>query len=351
MYGHTRSGFPDLRIIDAEGTQVPWRPEPTAASLAPQAVALVARGTRGGTVTVVLDRGVLHPVVDRVDLDLPDRQFVGSVVVLGSQTGAEGSYAKLSTTTIYGVHGAFAARSTTAVFPPTDYRFLLVTARGVSTISGARVARDPAEAALRPVPSTSHHHEEARATVVRVDLGFPRVPVDEIRVRASTQRYKRLVRIEGSDDDSTFVPLAESDIARFGAVDLSRVPVSAQQRYLRVTIENGDDPPLASLRVVPEATSRALLLAGGFRPPFRLFYGAADVSAPEYDFAELPAPATGIARAVSGTLGAETTNAGFEEPADTRTFFERNDWLLQLLLVAGALVAAAGGVVALRRRR
>jgi hypothetical protein len=190
------------------------------------------------------------------------------------------------------------------------------------------------------VPSTSQQRQEERATIVLLDLGFPRVPVDEIRVSSSTARYKRLVRIEGSDDGSTFVPLAESDIARFGAVDLSRVPVRAQQRYLRVTIENGDDPPLASLRVVPEATSRALLLAGGFRPPFRLLYGAADVPAPEYDFAKLPAAATGVARAVSGRLGAETANASFEEPADTRTFFERNDWLVQVLLVAGAVVAA-----------
>jgi hypothetical protein len=294
---------------------------------------------------------VLRPVVDRVELDVPDRTFVGSVDVLGSQTGAEGSYAMLSRTTIYRVRGAVSAQSTTAVFPPTDYRFLLVRARGVSAITGARVARDPTRAALTPVPSTSQQRQEERATIVLLDLGFPRVPVDEIRVSSSTARYKRLVRIEGSDDGSTFVPLAESDIARFGAVDLSRVPVRAQQRYLRVTIENGDDPPLASLRVVPEATSRALLLAGGFRPPFRLLYGAADVPAPEYDFAKLPAAATGVARAVSGRLGAETANASFEEPADTRTFFERNDWLVQVLLVAGAVVAAVGGVVALGRRR
>ena len=351
MYGHARSGFPDLRILDADGTQVPWRPEPTAAPVAPQAVALVARGSRGGTVSVVLDREVLRPVVDRVELDVPDRTFVGSVDVLGSQTGAEGSYATLSRTTIYRLRGAVSAESTSAVFPLTDYRFLLVRAHGVSAITGARVARDPARAALTPVPSTSQQQQEARATIVLLDLGFPRVPVDEVLVGSSTPRYKRLVRIEGSDDDSTFAPLAESDIARFGAVDLSRVPVRAQQRYLRVTIENGDDPPLAALGVVPEATSRALLLAGGFRPPFRLLYGAADVPAPEYDFAKLPAAATGVARAVSGTLGAETTNAGFEEPADTRTFFERHDWLIQVLLVAGALVAAVGGIVALGRRR
>jgi hypothetical protein len=40
----------------------------------------------------------------------------------------------------------------------------------------------------------------------------------------------------------------------------------------------------------------------------------------------------------------------FEAPADTRTFFERNDYLIQVLLVAAALVAAAAGIVALRRR-
>ncbi|MDQ3086745.1 MAG: hypothetical protein M3Q67_08115, partial [Actinomycetota bacterium] len=33
MYGHARIDFPDLRILDGDGQQVPWRPEPRAAAV------------------------------------------------------------------------------------------------------------------------------------------------------------------------------------------------------------------------------------------------------------------------------------------------------------------------------
>jgi hypothetical protein len=350
LYGHSRSGFPDLRVLDADGAQVPWRALPTPVAVPSQPVTVVARGRRAGTVSVVLDRGAVNPVIDRAELEIPDRTFVGQAVVLGSTTGAEGTYARLSTTQIYAVHGAVDARSTTAVFPPTDYRYLLVQARGVSVITGARVARDPARVPLEPVASRTRRRELERETVVRLDLGFPRVPVDSIRIQASTPRYVRLVRVEGSNDGVTFVPLAEARIARFPGVDLSRLAVDGQQRFLRVRIDDGDDPPLEELRVTAEARPRPLLLASGYRPPFRLLYGAHDVAAPAYDFAQLPPAATGFTRAAAGTLGAESPNTLFEAPADTRTFFERNDYLIQVLLVAAALVAAAAGIVALRRR-
>jgi hypothetical protein len=350
LYGHTRSGFPDLRVLDADGAQVPWRALPAPVAVPSQPVSVVARGRRAGTVSVVLDRGAVHPVIDRAELEIPDRTFVGQAVVLGSTTGAEGTYARLSTTQIYAVHGAVDARSTTAVFPPTDYRYLLVQAQGVSAITGARVARDPARAPLEPVASRTRRRDLERQTVARLDLEFPRVPVDSIRIQSSTPRYVRLVHVEGSNDGVTFVPLAEARIARFPGIDLSRLAVDGQQRFLRLTIDNGDDPPLDELRVTAEARPRPLLLASGYRSPFRLLYGAHDVAAPAYDFAQLPPAATGFTRAVAGTLGAESRNALFEAPADTRTFFERNDYLIQVLLVAAALVAAAAGIVALRRR-
>jgi hypothetical protein len=350
MYGHARIGFPDLRVLDAEDLQVPWREEPKPAALASVPVALIARGRRDGAVSVVVDRGAARPVIDRIELEIPDRVFTGRALVYGSNTGAEGSYATLSTTPIYSVRGAVNARSTTAVFPATDYRYLLVQARGVSDIVGASVARDPEQAPLEPVRSRSRTTQEETATVVGLDVGFRKVPIDALHVRSSTPTYVRDVRVEGSNDGATFLPLAEAELAHFPGVDLSTVDLDARHRFLRVTIENGDDRPLERLRVDAEAVPRPLLLAGGYTPPFRLLYGGAGVPAPAYDFAQLPPMATGFEQAVDGSLGTEVVNAAFEPPSDTRTFFERNGSVIEALLVAGALVVAAGGVLALRRR-
>ena len=350
MYGHARVGFPDLRVVDAAGSQVPWRWAPMPAAVASQPVAVVARGRHDGSVTVVLDRGAVHPVIDRVELEIPDATFVGRVVVSGSTSGAEGTYARLSETPIYAVHGAVDARSTTAVFPATDYRYLLVRATDVSAITGARVAREPSETPLEPVASTSRRREQGQATVVRLDLGFSKVPVDAVRIDSTTPSYVRAVRIEGSNDGRSFVALGEGRVARFSGVTLTHVPVDAQQRFLRVTIENGDDVPLEGLQVAAESRARPLLVSAGYSPPYRLLYGATTVPAPAYDFAQLPAAATGVDHAAAGILGAETVNDTYEAPSDTRTFFDRNGWVVQVLLVGGALVAAVAGLLALRRR-
>jgi hypothetical protein len=350
MYGHARAGFADLRVLDAAGNQVPWRTEPAPAAVTARPVPLVARGVLDGVVSVVLDRGTTPEIIDRIELDVPDRDFVGSVEVLGSTTGAEGSYATLSTTQVYAVHGAVEARSTTAVFPPTDYRYLLVRARGVSRIDGATVARDPQQPRLEPVDAEPSLMQQARATVVTLDLGFANVPVDAVEVRSSTDRFVRRVVVEGSNDGVTYRSVGGGEVARFRGVDLGRIAVDASQRYVRVTIRNGDDSPLADLRVRALARPRPLLLSEGFEPPFRIYYGARGAAAPDYDFAQLPANAIGFRRAVEGTLGPETVNAAFEPPADTRTFFERNSGALNGLLVVAAIVVAVGGLLALRRR-
>lgn len=350
FYGHTRVDFPDLRVLDADGEQVPWRLEPKPAAVPTEPVSLVARGRRDGIVSVVVDRGPVRPVIDRIELRIPDRVFVGTVVVEGSTTGAEGTYATLSETPIYAVRGAVSARSTTAVFPATDYRYLLVQATGVSEIAGASVSRDPEQAPLEPVEARVRSRTEQRTTVVRLDLGYARVPVDAVRIRSSAARYVRQVVVDGSNDGVTFVSLSQSKIARFPGVDLSKIVLAARHRYLRVMIHNGDDAPLDGLRVMPEALPRPVLLAGGQRPPFRLLYGAATVPAPAYDFAELPAAATGFERAREGVLGPERANELFEAPADTRSLFERNKGLVEGALVLAAIVVAAAGVLALRRR-
>ena len=350
LYGHAAEGFPDLRVVDADGTQVPWRTEPLPAAVPPRAVPLVARGELDGVVSVVLDRGAAPEVIDRVELDVPDREFVGEVEILGSATGAEGSYATLSTTPIYAFRGAVAARSTTALFPSTDYRYLLVRARGVSGIDGATVSRDPLQPRLDSVSADSSVRQRPRATVVTLDLGFQNVPVDAIEVQSTTDTFVRRAVVEGSNNGTTYVPLGGAEVARYRGVDLDRIPIDGRQRYVRVTIVNGDDAPLAGLRVRALARDRPLLLAEGFTPPYRILYGAPGLAAPAYDFARLPASAIGLDRAREAELGRETLNADFEPPADARTFFEKNPNVVNGLLVLVAIVAAVAGLLALRRR-
>src|SRR5207302_8317265 len=103
------------------------------------------------------------------------------------------TWTRRSTTQIYAVGGAAPARSTTALVPPTDFRYLEVRATHVSRIAAASVAAAPDVQQLARVPA----RVRVGAALVVVDLGYPNVPVDELRISSSTPRYDRPFTIRG----------------------------------------------------------------------------------------------------------------------------------------------------------
>ena len=117
---------------------------------------------------------------------------------------------------------------------------------------------------------------------------------------------------------------------------------------LSVVIRNGDDAPLRALRVETRARPRAVVLAEGFAPPFRLLYGNRSARAPTYDFARLPARE--LTPIVAAQLGAERENPAWEPAEDTRSFLERNPRVVEGSLALVAIALGVGGFFALRRR-
>jgi hypothetical protein len=76
LYGHARIGFGDLRILDSEGNQVPWRILPRPRSPRPVAVGVINAGRQGNAAVSLLDLGRRRRLRDRLELDVPDRGFV-----------------------------------------------------------------------------------------------------------------------------------------------------------------------------------------------------------------------------------------------------------------------------------
>lgn len=351
LFEHSRPGFTDLRIVDAREREVPWRYAPESDThAAPDAVPVLNSGRQGRTAVALLDLSERRRIRDRVVLEVPDRGFVGRAVILGADD-RDGPFTRLSATGIYDVRGANPARSTVAVFPPSDFRYLLVRATGVSRIAGATVsgAGQRPQLLRRPARSVSRR-EVGERTVVTLDLGFREIPVDELRIASATGRYERPLTILGSNDRRRFVPLTAARIFRFAGSSSAPIPVRAHHRYIRIEVGNGDDAPLRGIEVSAWGRSRGLLLEGGHPSPYVVHYGSPRASAPSYDFARLPAGAVGAERAVRGRLGPERENPAFEPPPDTRSFAARNPALVSAALAVAALALGAVGLLALRRR-
>jgi hypothetical protein len=350
LFAHARGGLVDLRVLDADGEQVAWRKLPPDEMLGAETIAILNRGRQGGAAVALLDLGLERRVHDRVQLEIPDSNFVGRVIVSGSDRRS-GPFTRLSATGIYDVRGATRARSTTAVFPPTDFRYLQLRATNVTSIESALVSG----AAQRPTYLDRtlrllRTRQAGEQTIVTLDAGFQNVPVDELMVSAATARYDRPIVVEGSNNGRSFVPLVGARIFRFPGSATAPIAVEAHHRYLRLRIDNGDDEPLRGLRIQGRARSRAILVAGSQPRPYRLLYGNPGEFAPEYDFARLPRSALGLDRAREARLGAERPNPDFSTEEPERSFAEEHPRVVQLSLAVAGLVVAFAGFLAFRRR-
>jgi Protein of unknown function (DUF3999) len=352
LYAHSKEGLTDLRILDSAGAQVPWRtPPPPSLQQPPRMVRLLNSGTRGGRAVTLVDLGADPGIHDRLMLDIPDSDFVGRVDVRGSDQ-RDGPFTFLSSTGIYDISGAPPARSTTAVYPQSDFRYLSLSATDVSAITGVFVPASgaPSPELLQRELESFQVSSEGGDTVATADLGFPNMPVDELRIRATTKLYDRPVQIEGSNTGENWVLLAQGRVFRFQNSVETTIPLTARHRYLRLTIENGDDPPLDDLRVEALARPRTILVSDGFRPPYRLLYGNPSLLAPQYDFAEAPIDSIDADSAAEATLGAEELNPSWEPPEDTRSFSARHPVVIPAVLAVAAVVLFFGAFLALRRR-
>ena len=347
LFAHARAGLGDLRIVDADGSQTPWRFLPEAETRNVREIRLLNSGRRGRAFVALVDLGPRRVVRNRLELDLQDSDFVGRVTVSGSDDRR--SFTRLSTTTVYDVSGAATARSTTLVFPPTDHRYLLLRATGLrSPIAGGRVFNEPKRPGLQPVAARTETSEREGRTVVLLDVGFRKRPVDALRFSTATARFDREVEVEGSNGERFAPVLGVARIVRLGGVSQLTVPLEGRHRRLRVTILNGDDAPLADLDVGALARTRRIVLDSGHQPPYRLLYGNSTLRTPAYDFQQVPRRE--LRPVPAGRLAPERVNEAFEPPEDTRSFAERHDWVVEAALAFAAAVIGVGGFLALRRR-
>ena len=328
LYAHAAPDFADVRIVDGDGDQVPWREAPQPAAIAQRPLLVLDRGRRGA---FAVARVRTPAPVDRVTLVVPDRRFVGTVFAYGSTDGSV--WTKVASSQIYSVGGAVVSRSTTVLLPANDFRYLELRATRVSRIDGVLVSTSSRTPLVR-VPANVR---VVRASVV-VDVGHANTPVDELRITSTTQRYDRRFAVSAHGG-----VVVTGRLLRVGASNTTVVGTGVRTRYLRLTVDNGDDPPLRGLRVAAYARPRPLLVEGGHPRPLTMYYGGR-VTAPDYDFARLPV----AGEPVPATLGAERSNPAFRV-VDRRSFFARHRALVTAALAAAAGLLVSAGALALRR--
>jgi hypothetical protein len=116
--------------------------------------------------------------------------------------------------------------------------------------------------------------------------------------------------------------------------------------HWRITIHNGDDPPLP-LTLTPQSLERRVYFDPHGSRSVKLYYGDDKLDAPEYDYSKFFRDSE-VKDARPATLDPAMRNPQFTGRPDERPWTERNAWLLW----AALLVAVLGiGAVAIQGMR
>jgi hypothetical protein len=231
-------------------------------------------------------------------------------------------------------------------------RIRILDAAHAFPIAGASVPAVAVAPRLVPLSATQTVKQTGTSTVVTFDFGTPNTNVDAVAFESSTPAFARTVDLatsdgnEGSDGSDAWNALPSAELARYtGTLDsrsaLTVVAGDRHARFLRVTIENRNDPPLASLRLTPLGFTHHLIFRAGPGARYRLLWGNPQAHAPGYDLASVLAHQAWSVAALA-TLGAPASTS-FAPPAagDATPWIQRAALPLALAILFGVLLVVA----------
>ncbi len=248
--------YPDLRLVDDGGTETAYAfaADDDGAAAGARAVELVDTGFVPGAYTqAVLDLGDERALHDEIALDTPRATYFERVSVDASDDRVTWRRVR-DGAVIYRVAQDEGRGNSRVAFPPTYSRWLRVRVaepQAPFALSGATVARgDRPQPVLEPLPVAGTPRTDAATRrqswtfAGRVALRPTAVAFD-----GGAGTYVRHVTVASSADGTAWNDAGEGTIARYarGGAQSSFAFAQATAPHWRVTVENGNDPPVAGL--------------------------------------------------------------------------------------------------------
>jgi uncharacterized protein DUF3999 len=343
--------YPDLRVVDAQGNELPFALDPARAASPERALDVIDQGFVPRRWTqAVLDLGRGDGLIDAVTLDVGVRAnptFFEQVAVDASDDRAAWRIVR-DDAIVYRVAQDGGRGSTTLTFPPTRSRWLrvrILEPHAAFPIAGAHTAiSPPPEPPLARLPVTPRMTADRAAHTQTWTFTASGLRATAVVFAPGSAYYERHVRVETSDDAKDWTPAGDGSISRYaeGGAQSSIALTETTAHFLRVIVENGNDAPVPGL--APRLLGRVHdIVFESHGDAYRLLSGNPAAPAPRYDLGSRLAHETW--RADAARTGDTVANAGFR---DERPVGERFPWLISAALIA---VAIGLGALALRTVR
>ena len=231
-----------------------------------------------------------------------------------------------------------------AEYPVSTRRYVRLTVLGWTDplrLTGAWVSYQSEKSGVRDVLATATPRVTDSAWVA--DLGAPGIAHDALDIEIGPGLFYRSVDVETSADASNWYPCGTGILAR--TADLERLSIHFPEqwdRYLRLRVHNGDNPPLAPGKISFSAWRRVLKFRTENPGEWFLYYGNAEAKTVSYDLSW----SANLEGAQPAKFGEQQRNPSYREPAPPeKPWSERHMSLLYGVLILAVL---AMGTVSVR---
>jgi len=355
VWNRARPDLADLRIYDGESQVQYALSEQRGGISSREAVAKVLNlGSVGGRTEFDLDMGQIAEY-DRIRLSLDAKDFVVTASVAGSNELDARKAAQLPPATLYDFTREDLGTNRVLKVPPSSFHYLHVKlAGGISPaqVKGASVYNlQETKTVWTSVGSCGAPSQIERTTVMVCNAPM-HVPVDRVRFEVDSKQvnFRRSVILS----DTGNLGYGSGEITRVrmnraGTAVVSEemdVPLKGSSGQLKITVDNGDNPPLAISGAQLLSVERRVYFDPPGKSPLRLYYGDPKLESPVYDYARF---FKADAAAAQAELGAAAHNAAYSGRPDDRPWSERHTailWLAMLLAVAVLAALAIRGLKA-----
>jgi Protein of unknown function (DUF3999) len=363
IWNHARRDLGDLRIYDGESqVQYALMEERGGMSSREESARILNLGSVGGHTEFDLDVSNLEAgqigEYDRVRLQLDAKDFVVTASVAGSNQLAANPATQLPPSTLYDFSHEELGSNLVLKLPPSTFRYLHVKLSGgisPTQVKGVSVYNLlEAKAVWTTVGSCGVPAQVARTTVITCNAPS-QVPVDRVRfgVDAKQVNFRRPVTLADASNShyETTGEVSRVRMNRGGAAIVSEemdVPVTGQSSgRVKVTVDNGDNPPLAISSVQLLSVERRVYFDPQGKSLLKLYYGDSKLESPVYDYSRFFKPDPAAARE---ELGPGSHNEAYRGRPDDRPWSERHKALLWLAMLLAVILLAGLAIRGLRTK-
>ena len=354
LWNHSRPDLGDLRLYDGESpVQYSMLEQRAGISSEEVEAKILNLGSVSGHTEFDLDAEGLA-TYDRIRLRLDAKDFVITASVTGSSVLAHGPSTVLSSSTLYDFTTEHLGSNSVLRLPASSFRYLHIKLSGAirpQQVKGAAISNlREHEASWTKIGSCAAPQQKPRKTVIICDVP-PKVPLNRILLQVASDQgnFLRTVSVENTKGiQEASGEITRVRVNRAGTLVLNEqlaINLADNPGQLTLTIDNGENPPLAILGAQPLSLERRVYFDPKGKTFLHLYYGDEKLSAPVYDYARFFHLEASPAQA---QLGAGAHNPQYTGRPDDRPWSERHTWILWAGMILAVIALATLAIRGLR---